>query len=322
MKRDAVPGLILGIINQGKPVYYQHHGLKNNNSKTKIRHDTVFETASISKSVFAYYVMKLVEDKLLDLDTPLSEYLSYPAISHLDGAEKITARMVLSHTSGLPNWRFFNEDGKLNLLSAPGESYTYSGEGFEYLAEVVAHLLKFDHQQLNQHIVDTIFTPLIMEDTSFLLTDELKQRKANAHEEGKVNEDLTIGFKPYFGAAFGLHTTVKGFAPFLVELMNPTLISKATYTAFTTPTTAIPDDDSLNADFGFHSFGLGILVGDTPYGRKYAHGGINPGFQGYYVVIPDAGFGFYYFGNSDTALAMLPDIEACLMQAECEVTEN
>jgi CubicO group peptidase (beta-lactamase class C family) len=275
----------------------------------------------MSKPIFALFTLKMIEQRIIDLDTPLYEYYQYPDIQGLHTshpeAKTITARMVLSHTTGLPNWRFFNEDGKLNLLSKPGETYSYSGEGYEYLAAVLAHRLNLDYPGLNALIIKTIFKPLSMDSTSFMLLPELKAVKANAHEEGQANPDLSIGFASYFGAAYGLHSTGTDFANLLVELNQQTLLPKSLYEAYLTPTTAIPEDDSINNEFGYHSFGLGILIGDTPYGTKYAHGGMNPGFQGFFVVIPETQFGFAFFGNSDTAINMLPAIEACLVEGEC-----
>ena len=109
--------------------------------------DAIYEAASLSKPVLALGVLTLVQEGKLDLDRPLSTYLSH-AYEHQDnpfrpGAtdavsdprfSKITARMVLSHTSGLPNW---SHNGPLTLQSDPGTKWSYSGEGYVYLQAVV-----------------------------------------------------------------------------------------------------------------------------------------------------------------------------------------
>lgn len=89
--------------------------------------DTVFEAASLSKPVFAFGVLLLAQEGIIDLDRPLASYLPAPYLPAEPGAAVITARMVLEHTTGLPNWRPKGEP--LALLRQPGTRFGYSGEG-------------------------------------------------------------------------------------------------------------------------------------------------------------------------------------------------
>lgn len=111
--------------------------MKNSASKELVDNDTVFEAASTSKPVFAYAVMKLVEKGVIDLDTPLTHYTSERFLKGDPRLDLVTARHVLSHTSGFPNWR--SAEG-LRLDFTPGEKWSYSGEGYSYLQSVVTHL--------------------------------------------------------------------------------------------------------------------------------------------------------------------------------------
>ena len=131
-----IPGLSIAVINDSKVVYHQTFGYANLKKKLPVTNKTIFEGASMSKSVFATFVMKFVEEGKLDLDKPLFEYLSYPDIEYDDRYKKITARMVLSHRTGFPNWRENEKDKKLKIKFEPGTAYEYSGEGYQYLAEV------------------------------------------------------------------------------------------------------------------------------------------------------------------------------------------
>ena len=137
-----IKGISIAIINDAKVVYHRSFGIANIYSLDTVNDQTIFEAASISKPIFAYFVMRMVEKGVLDLDTPLYQYLPYPAIEHDDCYMLITARMVLNHTTGFPNWRsnnFFNqEDGKLFMDFTPGTKFSYSGEGYVYLAKVIA----------------------------------------------------------------------------------------------------------------------------------------------------------------------------------------
>ena len=99
---------------------------------------TVFAAASVSKTVFAYAVMQLCDRGVLALDTPLTRYTPHRILDADPRLDLITARHVLSHTSGLPNFR--NGAAPLPIHFTPGERFQYSGEGYWYLQSVVTHL--------------------------------------------------------------------------------------------------------------------------------------------------------------------------------------
>ncbi len=131
MRDGDVSGLSVALIKNGEIVWHRGFGVKNAETKEPVGDDTVFEAASLSKTVFAYAVLKMVEDGKLDLDAALSEYLPAPYIENDARLNLITARRVLSHTTGFPNWR---ASGKpLQIYFTPGERFSYSGEGFIYL---------------------------------------------------------------------------------------------------------------------------------------------------------------------------------------------
>ncbi len=93
--------------------------------------------ASITKTVVAETAMRLAADGVIDLDEPLAPYLLDPDVADDPRALQLTARHVLSHGTGLPNWRFFTPGGHLAFEAVPGERYGYSGEGFEWLARAI-----------------------------------------------------------------------------------------------------------------------------------------------------------------------------------------
>lgn len=98
----------------------------------------MFEAGSTSKPVFAYAVLKLCERGIMALDVPLAASKAAPWLTGDPRAALITARHVLSHTSGFPNWR--SKDDPLRVQFAPGSQWSYSGEGYSYLQSVVTHL--------------------------------------------------------------------------------------------------------------------------------------------------------------------------------------
>src|SRR5664279_788809 len=137
IKESDVPGLSIALVRNGKLVWSKAFGIANADTKKPVTNETVFEAASLSKPVFAYAVLKLVDVGKLNLDTPLNKYLgnNYDVVND-DRINFITARHVLSHTSGFRNLR--DNDGTKTLLIhfTPGEKFSCSGEGMVYLSKV------------------------------------------------------------------------------------------------------------------------------------------------------------------------------------------
>jgi hypothetical protein len=158
-----MPGLSIAFINDNKIVYHNALGVKNNETNEKVNDYTIFDAASMSKTVFSFFTLKMIDDGLLDLETPLYTYMKYPDIAYDERYKAITARMVLSHTSGFPNWRFLDKEGnydpdrKLTIQFEPGTKFQYSGEGYEYLAKVIAHLKGVEKNELQGLIKKVIF---------------------------------------------------------------------------------------------------------------------------------------------------------------------
>lgn len=136
--RDAeVPGVSIAVVSRGARVWTTSAGIAEDSSGQSVTDTTIFEAASLSKPVFAYAVLQLVEKGELSLDTPLVRYFDTAYVEDSRG-KLITARHVLTHSTGFPNWR---PDGQpLRMYFTPGSRYSYSGEGLVYLQRVVEHL--------------------------------------------------------------------------------------------------------------------------------------------------------------------------------------
>src|SRR5215510_2561655 len=105
LQEAAVPGASVAVVRDAKLFWRRGFGVAEATSKQRVDPDTVFEAASMSKPIFAYLVLKLCEKGLLDLDTPLTKYTSERYVENDPRLDLITARHVLSHTSGFQNWR-------------------------------------------------------------------------------------------------------------------------------------------------------------------------------------------------------------------------
>jgi CubicO group peptidase (beta-lactamase class C family) len=175
MELANLPGLGIGVVENGKMAWQHHAGVANATTKAAITPESLFPAASMGKQPFAYGVILLAQQGKLDLDKPLREYLA-------DGAptgkwsEKITARHVLSHSSGLPNWRWKDE---LSPTFEPGTKFRYSGEGFYYLQRCVEHITGIGAEQWMQ---DQVLKPLGMKSSTYLWRADAKSRFVAGHE--------------------------------------------------------------------------------------------------------------------------------------------
>ena len=124
---------------------------------------TVFEAGSLSKPLAAVLALQLQNQGRFSLDKPLAHYWLPKELEAVDGAQDITARHVLSHASGLQNWRFQAQD-RLKLSFKPGAGFSYSGEGYVWLQQVMEHLTGAGYSDL---IANQVLKPLGMSNSNF-----------------------------------------------------------------------------------------------------------------------------------------------------------
>ena len=173
MQAGDVPGLAMVVLEKGKTAKIAGFGVRCYGKPEPVTADTFFPAASLTKPVFAYAVHKLVENGILDLDVPLDSYLPQPYLPTDTQAAATTARHVLSHQSGFPNWREKNK--LLRTKWPPGIRFSYSGEGFIYLQRVVEHVTG---QRLDAHLQEHVFDPLNMHNSTLVWQSFIEERAA------------------------------------------------------------------------------------------------------------------------------------------------
>ncbi|WP_299248103.1 serine hydrolase [uncultured Aquimarina sp.] len=288
-----IPGVSLALIKDGKLAYHQTYGVKNVYTEEKVDKTTLFEAASITKPVFGFAVMRLVERGEIDLDKPLYEYLPFEAIAHDERYKLITARHVLTHKTGFPNWAWMNDDGKLDIKFTPGTDYNYSGEGFEYLKRVVAHIAKKD---INVLLKEEVLTPLGLEHTYFEKNEYLEKVVANGHFD---NMATRMDLPNEAGMAWSMHTEAKTFTNFLLGLSTRKGLKPETYKQMFHIETEIPKDKGEKRPGWDEYFGLSIHMEKTPFGNTFGHGGNNGDFKCLARMYQDLNMGFVVFTNSN-----------------------
>ena len=307
MRKADVPGLSIALIHDGKTYWAHGFGVKNAKTQEAVARDTVFEAASLSKPVFAYAMMKLVDEGKMDLDTPLTKYLpgTYE-VKDDDRINQITARFVLSHRTGFRNWR---NDQPLKIYFQPGDRFSYSGEGFVYLSKVVE---KITGEPFNDFMSRMVFKPLGMTSSSFLWRPDYEERAATGHD---VDGNPRPKGKPeQVNAAASLHTTASDYARFMEAVMNGTGLKPGTRKQMLTPQIAVDPEctnctDRTSGAFSKQVFwGLGVGLEKTASGETFWHWGDNGAFKAFMIAYPEQKSGLVIFANSENGLSIHTEI--------------
>ena len=311
MERFGLPGLSIALIDDGAIVYERKLGIANTETRAPITPDSVFQVASLSKPVFAYLVMRMADKGVIDLDRPLWEYRPMEGLADEPSYKQITARMVLSHRTGFPNWRWFDptpegrdiERGSMYMKAAPG-TFTYSGEGYTWLAEILAQETGRTLLTLDELFQQEMVAPLGLDHAAFVQTPYIEANAIVGHVDGKpVYREWPRSFPEdtpqTFGAAGRLHTDAGVYARFLVALMDGQGLSQEARQAMFTRYTDIPADNSMRATSGEIGWTLGLSIKEGADGQYFAHGGSNTDFKSGFAIEPGTRDGFVFVANSE-----------------------
>jgi CubicO group peptidase (beta-lactamase class C family) len=173
----GVPGIQQGTAGRAAASVVPFHGVADAERGSAIDAQTVFESASLSKPTVAYLALLMVDRGRIELDAPIRDYIAESPVPDDPRGDHITIRHVLSHNSGLQNWRF-RADDVLRLAFDPGERFSYSGEGFVLLQRVLEHRTNTAFTRLMR---EELFEPLGMRRASFIWNESLSPNIARPH---------------------------------------------------------------------------------------------------------------------------------------------
>jgi CubicO group peptidase (beta-lactamase class C family) len=298
LSQTQAKGIAVAVIDGGKVRYVQAYGSRNAKGDP-LTTDTVMYGASLTKTVFAYTVMQLVDQKKLTLDTPLKDLLDKPLPEYgpdpvfpdkygpykdlaADARwEKITPRMCLTHSTGFANLFFLEPDRKLRIHFEPGTRYAYSGEGLILLQFVIEHGRKA--QGLGIDVGDLTkanFDRLRMAHTSLVWRHDFAANLADGwNDQGQPQEHDQ---RSKVRAAGSMDTTISDLAKFTAALVRGDGLSASSRAEMTKPqlhiTTAhqfptfLPDLPLKDQRKDLYA-GLGVVVFDGPQGHGFYKGG-------------------------------------------------
>ncbi len=317
MDTANVQGLDLAILNNKKTVFIKSYGYKNKINSELLDTNTVMYGASFSKPLFAYLTMKLVQEKIIDLDKPLYKYLSKPISEYEyfsdlkadDRLKLITARMCLSHTTGLPNVRWLHpttgvEDtlGIIKIYFEPGTKYAYSGEGLKLLQLVEEEITKKTVEEL---AIEKVFRPLGMTRTGYIWNKQFDDNYAIGHlEDGTLNpkKKRTIPV-----ASGSLVTTISDYSKFVENVIQQKGLNKKLYKEMFSPQikiyskiqfpTITEETTTENKDIDL-SYGLGWGLLKCKYGKAFFKEGHDDAWRNYNINFIDKGISIIIMTNS------------------------
>jgi CubicO group peptidase (beta-lactamase class C family) len=310
MRQYAVPGASAVVIRDGALVWRRAFGVADTVSKAPVTPETIFSAGSMSKPVFAYAVMQLCDKGVIGLDTPLTKYTPDRYVKDDPRLDLITARHVLSHTSGFQNWR--SDTDPLRIHFPPGQRYLYSGEGYSYLQSVVTHLtghvdraacaryeagVQVCATDIAGYMKSHVFAPFGMTSAAYVWNQSLERRLARPH--GSSGQPLarirpTATDAARYAAAGGLLIAPNDYAKFVIDVIAPKetghfRLRKATVAEMLRPQVKTNDEFSSSWALGWQVQQSGVIN----------HGGDNTGFHAHAIASAENRSGFVIMTNGE-----------------------
>jgi CubicO group peptidase (beta-lactamase class C family) len=326
-----VTGAQIAVVVNGKLAWSAAYGLRRREPPLPMERDTTTWAASITKSVFATYVMLLVERGEFDLDKPIINQLPSPLENYEAYREKaselvkdpqwssVTPRMLLSHTSGLANFAEIEPDKKMHLHFKPGTQFLYSGEGINLVQFVIEEQKK---KPLDVLMQEAIFGPLGMTRTGLIYRQEFESNIADRYDLNEKFRSQTKRF-PARGAG-SMTTSAEDMSKFVEGLFAGKIIKKSTEKKMLKPVFKIrsmhqfplapnEDEGKEDAEVGLaYGIGWGLLT-HTKYGPAFFKEGHGDGAQNYMICFEKKQSCMIVLTNSDNGeLAFRPLFEKIL----------
>lgn len=306
----TIPGAAVAIIENGEIVLQKSYGFADTQKGIKVDANTGFNIGSISKTLAAWGVMKLVHEGKIELDAPAEKYMTRWHLPASDfDADGVTIRRLLSHTAGLslhgyPGWSpkdilptveeslngKNNGPGRVEIIMEPGTKYKYSGGGYTMLQLIIEEV---SGQKFEDYMQTEILDPLGMSNSSYKIDDKIMA--ASALEYDNFGEE--IDFELFTAqAAAGLHTTLEDFTQLAFASLYRNK-DREQYAA------VVPDHlieqmmEAVPQANGLFGYGMGYQVDHVAPMVLSGHGGDNTGWHAIFRVNPETNDGFVVLTN-------------------------
>ncbi len=270
---------------------------------------TRFEGASLTKAVVAYTALRLHDRHLLHLDTPLVRYFHSERLRAVEHVEQITARTLLTHTSGLPNWTMHPDapDWPLSILTTqftPGTEWKYSGEGFVLLQEAMESITGIP---LDKLVAEEVFQPFDMQLSGMAWTEDWRYDMALGHDSEGKQQPLRMHYCA--NGAYSLITTASDFQKFARGLLRGEGLRPATWQLMISPIVPALSRRMIRTRANKHIFwGLGLGIQADRQGNAFWHWGNNGTFKSFFIAFPEQQASLVFLCNHRDGLRAVKDL--------------
>lgn len=323
-RQHKVPGASLGILHGDELVEFVT-GVANRNTGVPVTPSTLFQIGSNTKLYTATLVMQLVDDGLVDLDTPVRKYLPELKLADRKAQDVVTVRMLLTHTSGIEGdvfrdggrgddgiKRYVEMLGDIGLLTRPGELWSYCNTGWTILGRLVE---KLREQPYHQVLRERILKPIGALTTTVLMEDMLAHSCAVGHVLAPGQREPAVppavmmspSHAPAGSMAVSTPAEVLRFVRMHLEGGRARdasrVLSEESTRAMQQPFAKLPFIPQLGTQMG-----LGWMLDEWDGERVLGHGGNTIGQGSYLKILPDRPFAVILLTNSTTGGALWRDL--------------
>jgi CubicO group peptidase (beta-lactamase class C family) len=318
IRQQQIPGLSIAIVKDGQVVYAKGFGWRSlDRRKGPVTPLTVFHMASIVKPFTATAVLQLVEQKKIDFDAPVMQYLPYFRLAD-ERYKVMTVRQLVAHTSGMPDvvdyeWnkpqydegaleRYVRSLRDTPLLSAPGTGFAYSNMAYDVLGDLIA---KVSGESYEDYVQERILTPLAMKNSTLMLREVNGELLSDGHVLNAVGNPVISDSYPYnrtHSPSSNLHSNAIDMTRWAMANMNHgELDGRRILPASTYPSMWRPSEDIGEAAIGTHvtSEGISWYLGAYRGNFLVTHSGGDLGFITDLAMLPDKKIAVVWMANCD-----------------------
>lgn len=287
---EYMPGASVIVSKNGVPLFSGATGYANIEHKVKLKSNSVFPIASITKQFTASAILKLAEQGKLSLNDKLSKYLpTYPT-----GEQEVSISQLLSHTAGFSDYvrkldSFQSDIGshieldellakteKLPMIAKPGSRMAYSNTGYLLLGKIIEIV---SGKPYGQYLETEFFHPLQLTNT-YYQQNQIIPNRVNGYQFKDRKLTNSIHFDTSWGHAAGaIYSTTEDLNKWFHALMSGKVIDIANVTLMTT---AAKLNDGTQTQYG-----LGVALGQFGGSKTITHGGHIYGFRNTFTYMPE-----------------------------------